>query len=213
LALAREEGIRDDDPTAGIKRPKLGAEGWHTWTEDEISQYEAHHPIGTQARLTLALALYTGQRRGDLVRMGRQHRNGDVISVRQQKTGALLTIPLHPKLAAILEAIPSGNLTYLVGAQGMPLAPNGLTTQFIVWAKKAGLSGCPLHGLRKAACRRLAEAGCTAHQIMAISGHKTLAEVQRYCAAASQKELAQQAISRTTLYPRDEQSYPRSNKA
>jgi integrase len=53
---------------------------------------------------------------------------------------------------------------------------------------------CSAHGLRKAACRRLAEAGCSAPQIAAISGHKTLAEVQRYVEAANKAKLAQAAM-------------------
>src|SRR5215471_13306138 len=61
------------DPTATIEPPPIRGDGFHTWTEDEIARYEAHHPIGTKPRLALALLLYTGQRRSDVVRMGRQH--------------------------------------------------------------------------------------------------------------------------------------------
>ena len=86
IALAIDDGLRDDDPTVGIKRPKLSKEGWHDWTEDEIAQDEAKHPIGTQARLAFALALYTSQRSADLIRMGKQHVRDGKISVRQQKT-------------------------------------------------------------------------------------------------------------------------------
>lgn len=53
---------------------------------------------------------------------------------------------------------------------------------------------CVTHGLRKAAARLLAEAGCTPHQIMAITGHKTLVEVERYTRAAAQKKLAVAAM-------------------
>jgi hypothetical protein len=71
MALAIEEGIRSDDLSAGIKRPKLRSEGWDTWCEDEIARYEAMHPIGSQARLALALALIYGSegRRFDPNRM------------------------------------------------------------------------------------------------------------------------------------------------
>jgi integrase len=82
VALAIEEGIRKDDPTAGVKRP-------NAWTEDEIAQFEARHPIGSPARLALALTLYTGQRASDLIRMGRQHVRDGQISVAQQKTGRM----------------------------------------------------------------------------------------------------------------------------
>ena len=56
MALAIKNGDRDDDPTLGIKPPKLGSEGWHTWTEEEIAQFEAMHPIGSKARLAFAFA-------------------------------------------------------------------------------------------------------------------------------------------------------------
>lgn len=79
-------GLCKTDPTQGVKLPKIKSDGIHAWSEAEIAQYEAHHAVGTKARLALALALYTGQRRGDLVRMGRQHiRNGVAIEVRQEK--------------------------------------------------------------------------------------------------------------------------------
>lgn len=61
--------------------------------------------------------------------------------------------------------------------------------------REAGLpDGLSPHGLRKATCRRLAEAGCSAHEIMAISGHQSLAEVTRYTVAASRKDLAARAM-------------------
>jgi integrase len=96
MALAIEDGIRADDPSRGIKRPKLRGDGWHPWSEQEISTYEAKHPIGSQARLAMALALYTAQRRSDVARMGRQHLRDGVLSVRQQKTGTALAIPFIP---------------------------------------------------------------------------------------------------------------------
>ena len=80
--------------------------------EDNIAAYEAAHPIGTMPRLAFELPVYTGQRRSDVVRMGRQHIRGDLISVRQQKTGTPLLIPMHPALRAAIEATPSGHLTF-----------------------------------------------------------------------------------------------------
>lgn len=114
MALAIDDGTRDDDPTAHIKRPRLSHDGWHTWTEDEIAQYEAKHPVGSQARLALALALYTGQRACDLAIMGRQHVDGGKISVAQHKTGVRLWVPIHHNLKAIIDATPSAHLTFLI---------------------------------------------------------------------------------------------------
>ena len=71
--FALKRGYRRDDPTTNIKLASIKGDGFHTWTEEEIAQFEARHPIGTKPRLALALLLYTGQRRSDVVRMGRQH--------------------------------------------------------------------------------------------------------------------------------------------
>jgi integrase len=150
IALAITEGIRNTDPTVGIKRPKLSVDGWHSWTEEEIAQYEAKHLVGSQARLALALAIYTGQRAGDLVRMGKQHLRDGKIAVAQQKTGTRLWVPLHPELEAILYATPSPHLTFLISGAGKPYASaKSFGNAVNAWAKQAGLTGCPLHGLRR----------------------------------------------------------------
>jgi integrase len=213
IARAIADGIRRDDPTTGIKRPKLSRDGWHSWTDAEIEQYEARHPVGSQARLALALAVYTAQRAGDLIRMGKQHVRDGQISVAQQKTGARLWVPLHSELTAILNATPCDHLIFLVSNHGQACASaKSFGNAMHRWAKEAGLADCPLHGLRKASLRRLAEAGCSAPEIMAISGHKSLGEVERYVRAANQRHMAERAISRTETYPRLEQVYPREEK-
>jgi integrase len=186
------------DPTANIKARAIKSDGFHTWTEDEIAQFEAHHPIGTKPRLALALLLYTAQRRSDVVRMGRQHIRNDALTVKQQKTGTELPpIPVLPELQAVLDATPSEHLTFLVTATGKPYGGNAFSEQFRKWCNAAGLpQRCKVHGLRKAACRRLAEAGCSEKQIAAISGHASLDEVARYTKAADKARLARDAMAR-----------------
>jgi site-specific recombinase XerD len=92
------ENFRADDPTVGIKLPKVRAGGFHTWTEAEIAEFEERHPIGTRARLALALLLYTAQARVDVVGIGPQHIRGMEIVLRRQKTGKSRQIPVHPLL-------------------------------------------------------------------------------------------------------------------
>jgi integrase len=187
--------LRNDDPSFGVKRPSIKTDGFRTWTEGDIEAFEARHAIGTRARLTLALLLYTAQRRSDIVRLGPQHISGGVIRVRQQKTGTTLAIPVHPALAAVLEATPSAHLTFLTTKEGKPFSAPGFTNWFREMCNEAGLPrGTSAHGLRKAACRRLAEAGCSANVIASISGHASLREVQRYTAAADQARMARTAI-------------------
>ncbi|MGA8758837.1 MAG: tyrosine-type recombinase/integrase, partial [Stellaceae bacterium] len=193
-------GLREDDPTDGIERIKAKAGRIHTWTEAEIAQFETHYPVGSRARMAMALLLYSGQRRSDVVRMGPQHIRNGVLFVRQQKTGMekadeVLEIPVHPDLARIIAASECGNLAFLTTSYGAPFTVAGFGNLFRNWCNEAGLSSaCSAHGLRKAACRRLAEAGCSAPQIAAISGHKSLAEVQRYVEAANRAKMAQAAM-------------------
>ena len=194
-----EAGMRTNDPTHGIRGAKVKTDGYRTWTEADIEAFEARHPVGSRARLALALLLYTAQRRSDVVRMGRQHLRNGALSVRQQKTGRSLEIPVHPALQAILDATPSDHLTFLTTQTGKPFSPAGFTNWFRDMCNEAGLPrGTSAHGLRKAACRRLAEAGCGANLIAAVSGHKSLREVQRYTEAADQARMARSAIETIT---------------
>jgi integrase len=200
MQFAVEIGIRHDDPTLGVKRIKIRTEGYRTWSEEDIAAFEAAHPIGTRARLALALLLCTAQRRSDVVRIGRQHVRGGMIHVRQRKTGTTLAIPVHLELQRVLDATPGEHLTFLTTAAGKPFTPAGFTNWFRQMCNEAGLpTGTSAHGLRKAACRRLAEAGCSANEIAAISGHATLREIERYTKAADQARMARAAMGRLPL--------------
>jgi len=126
--------------------------------------------------------------------MGWQHITNDMIAVRQEKTSTPLMIPMHPALRAVLDSVPRTNLPFLTTARGAPFDANGFGNLWRKWCDEAGLPHCTYHGLRKAAATRLANAGCTAEQIKAITGHKSLAEVARYTKAADQQRLARQAL-------------------
>jgi integrase len=198
MAHCIEHGLIRHDPTAGIKRKLPRSDGHHTWSESEVLQFEAFHTVGSKARLALALGLYTAQRRGDVIRMGRQHIKDGMLSVTQQKTGARLAIPVHPELQATLDATPSEQLTLLTTKSGKSYGAGDFSEQFRAWCDAAGLpQHCTFHGLRKVALTRLADAGCSAHEIAAISGHKSLKEVERYTRNADQARLARAAMART----------------
>jgi integrase len=183
------------NPALGVKRYRSRSEGHHSWTENEIARFQMTHPINTRAGLALALLVYTGQRRSDVVRMGWQLMKGDRILVRQQKTGRPLAIPIHPELARVLAAAPKTNMTFLMTERGASFTAAGFGNWFRRMCNQAGLSECSAHGLRHAAGRRLAEAGCTEHEIAATLG-MSLRMVARYTAAASQEHLADQALGR-----------------
>jgi integrase len=190
---------RQDDPTLGlsVKMPK--SDGFHTWTEEEIATFEAGYPTGTKPRLALELLLNVAARPSDAVRLGRQHtRGGYIVNVKQQKTGA--TLPPIPITAALADAINAGasadHVVFLLNEHGRAFTAKGFGKWFTAQCQRIGLKGCSPHGLRKAACRRLAEAGCSANEIAAISGHKSLREVERYTRAADQARMARNAMAK-----------------
>ena len=183
------------NPVVGTKRFKTSGEGIHTWTEAEVAQFAARHPLGSQAYLAMALALCTGQRLGDVVRMGWQHVRGNKIAVRQEKINTPLLIPIASMLAQALESVPRTNLTFLLTERGAAFTKGGFNDWFRRRYREAGLRQCSIHGLRKLAATRLADAGCSAHQVAAITGHRTLKEIERYTRAADQVRLAEQAMA------------------
>jgi len=194
------EGLCKEDVTASIKLAPSQGGSFHTWTDDEIAQFEAHHPVGSKppARLR-ALLLYTGQRRGDVIRMGRQHIKDGVLTITQQKTGVRVAVPVHPQLRAIIDASAgvNANLTFIVTQRGKPFPGHSFTAWFRKHCDDAGLpKRCVVHGLRKAAGRKLAEAECRAHEIMAVLGHTTLKEAERYTKDFDRAKLARSAMAR-----------------
>lgn len=199
IKLAIDLGWRKDDPTIGLKLVKLEGDGFADWSEADIAKFEKRWPSGSRQRLAMYLALYTGQRRSDIVRMGRQHMRGDGIEVRQQKTGARLLIPVHPKLKSELAHANAKHLTFITTEYGAPFSVAGFGGWFSDAARSAGLADRSLHGLRKSAARRLAEAGCSTKQIAAVTGHASLREVEHYTAAANQEQLARDAVNKLQI--------------
>jgi integrase len=184
------------DPTVGIKIKAPKSDGFLTWAEPHIEAYRARHPIGTMARLALELFLNSAQRRSDVLHMGRQHVHDGRLQFQQKKTKVRLTIPVLPELATALAAMPAENLTFLVRENGQQFTDSTLGRWFRERCDEAGLKGYSAHGLRKAACVRLAEAGCTEHEIMSFSGHLSLAEVARYTKEANRAKMAVSAAAK-----------------
>jgi integrase len=196
VAVALRTGLCTIDPTEGVRvKVRDSVDGFRAWGEPDIDQFETCWAIGTRERLALALLLYTGQRRGDVITMGRQHIRNGVLTVRQGKTGAAVAIPIHPELGAILAASDARQMTFLTTPTGKPYGPTAFSNWFGKACRTAGLPlGLSAHGLRKAMCRRLAEAGCSEKQIASISGHATMKEVSRYTKSADQTRMARDAM-------------------
>lgn len=186
------------NPARDVEKFKTGSTGWHTWTVDEVSQFEGRHPIGTKARLALALLLFTGQRRSDAIRFGRQHVQQGKLTFTQHKgrnrKPHRLTLPILPTLQKIIDASPCGDLTFLVNDFGRPFTDAGFGNKMREWCDQAGLRHCTAHGLRKAGATIAAENGATARQLMAIFGWYSIDQAELYTRAADQKRLAGSAM-------------------
>jgi integrase len=193
LNYAIDNELRKDNPAARIKAFKLGEH--RAWTDDECLTFEARWAPGTTQRRAYMLAKFTGQRCGDLARMTRAHRKDGAIRVTQQKTGTEVLIPEHRDLSAELALGGAGHMSLLTRQDGSAFESDTLSDWFASAIEQAGLPDeCVMHGLRKTAARSLAEVGCTAHEIAAITGHKSLVQVQNYTRAADQARLASGAI-------------------
>jgi integrase len=199
-----EEWIKVD-PIAGMKVTLPKSDGIMDWEEEEVAHYEASYPFGTMERLSEALMINMAARREDVIRMGPANiRNGNELRYKQIKTGEWVQIPVLPETRAALDAMPpNGHLVYLLNDVGLPFTEEGFGKWFAKRCRRIGLNresetGKKLsaHGLRKAACVRLAEAGCTDHEIMAVSGHLSLKEVARYTKGVRRKILARSAMAK-----------------
>jgi len=194
---ARIPGV-ERNPAHDVRYPKVKAGGYHSWTLGEVAQYEARHPVGTKARLALALLLFTGQRRSDVVLFGHQHVQHSQLTFTQQKNKGrrpvTLTLPVLPILQQVIDASPTGPSTFLVTEFGKPFARAGFGNKFRQWCDEAGLPHCTAHGLRKAGAVIAAENRATAHQLKAIFGWTTLKQPELYTRAAEQKRLAADAM-------------------
>jgi integrase len=212
FSYAIDADLVSHNPARDVAYLRSGSQGFHSWTIEEIRQFEERHPIGTKARLAMALLLYTGQRRSDVILFGRQHVRSGRLTFTQQKNRnrnpISLSIPIIPVLQAIIEGSPCGDLTFLVTEFRRPFTAAGFGNKFRDWCNQAGLPNCSAHGLRKAAAARLAELGATESEIMAITGHRTSKEVTRYTRAARQAVLADSAMARLSKVEIENKSVP-----
>jgi integrase len=187
------------DPTQGVKNPKRKkGPGFPVWTEEDAAAYDKRWHIGTKERVWRDVLFYTGLRRGDAVRLGRQHIRDGVATLRTEKSqgGIVVTIPILPILQRTLDASPTGDLTLICGKSGKPLTKESFGNAFKDACKAAGLNNRSAHGCRKIAATRAAEAGATVAQLNAIFGWKGTAMASLYTEAADRRRLALEAMEK-----------------
>jgi integrase len=203
FAVDRE--YREFNPCSRIPRIKGGE--WQPWSDEQIAfalaRKPATPPEGEPARKYLpepyrravVLALYTGQREGDCCAMRWDDYDGEGVAVVQEKTGTPLWVPCHRALRNELDQWDRRAETMLTTERGTSWNPRSFSTMISRMLRAHPiLAGCVFHGLRKTASNKLAEAGCSDREIMAITGHKTAAMVDLYTRGASQKRRARSAM-------------------
>lgn len=165
------------------------------WTREEADRAETALP--DHLSRVVALGRYTGLRRSDLCALGWSAYDGRSIRLVQQKTRQPLVVPVHPALKTHLDGWPRLASTILTNSLDRPWTPAAMTVAMRTGLERIRVVG-PLnvHGLRKLAAASLAEAGCSAHEIAAVTGHRSLSMVQLYTRSADQERLASAAIVR-----------------
>ena len=178
------------DPTAGKSVAKPKTKGFPEWTEEELDQYSARWPLGTRERVMWGVFCFTGLRRGDAARLGRQHIRNGVITIDTEKTDTRVTIPVLPELAEILAAGPLGEMAIIATKKGQPMRKEVLGNLFKKACIDAGIHGKSAHGIRKAAATRAANNGATVATLEAIFGWEGGQMAALYTKTADRRRLA-----------------------
>ena len=190
------------NPAAGVERLPLGE--WERWPDRAVDFALAH--FKEPMRRAAVLALYTGQRSSDLIKMRWDDYDGTAIQVTQKKTGTRLWVPCHADLKAELTEWKRNatSVTILVNpASEQPWNRIGFSNAVRLAIKAhPELKGYVFHGLRKASASLLAEAGCSALEIAAITGHMSLKNLEIYTRQADQRQRANAAIAKLENYRR-----------
>jgi integrase len=213
MLFAVAQNYRADDPTKDLRSMRVAKSWGHmTWEHPEIEAYRNTHALGTVARLAIELMLNIAARRGDAWELGPQHiKNGKLVwrpNKTKRSTGKLLSIPILPEFAAALDAMPAmKDAAFLVTDYGRRFkSAAAFGNKFADWCRQAGLKPVKCddgkvrsyraHGLRKAALMALVRARCDTWEIMAVSGHSTLSQVQVYIDEFNREQKAEDAMNK-----------------
>jgi integrase len=190
--FAAKHGWCRDNPTRLVDPIKTNSDGHRAWGADDIARYRARHEVGSKARLAMELAYHTGQRLGDVSKMGGHSLTGTVLKIVQGKTGVPVEHDVSPELLAIIKATPSASVgaTFLINEWDGPYTASVLCRRVREWVAQAGLSGLTLHGLRATAATELVNNGGSDRQTMAFCGWSPPSMVSTYVRRADKVKLA-----------------------
>lgn len=187
-------GWLKQDPSSGIKRGK--SKEIRAWKDAEMAAFEARWPVGTKQRAAYELMLNVGTARADVHLTTWTQADEEDFEYTRKKTGVPVVVSLADSLRAALAALPRRHVCILTTAYGKPFTVDGFSGWMRDAIKDAGITDltCRPHGLRKTLGRLMADSECTAHEIMAVLGHTTLAEAERYTREADRRRGGRRAI-------------------
>lgn len=194
LTWARDNGAISYNHVTGFKRLHRVDRSEKLWLPEHITAFMAVAPI--ELRRALILALHTGQRQADLLRLTWTNIEAGRISIRQGKTGRRIDIRMTRALETMLETIPRTDALVLLTKTGRPWQARHFKSQWLAASQLAGLEDLHFHDLRGTAVTMLAEAGCSIAQIASITGHSLRSVdsiLERYLART--RHLADEAIT------------------
>jgi integrase len=169
LTWAKENGKVFSNHIAGFRRLHSADRSDLIWLPEHIHAFMAVAPVELQR--ALILALHTGQRQGDLLRLAWGNYDGSLITLRQGKTDRKVEIPCTKALRKMLDGLDRNSAVVLTTKTSRPWKPRYFKAQWEAATKKAGIIDLHFHDLRGTAVTMLAEAGCTTPMIAAITGH------------------------------------------
>lgn len=169
LAWAVDRGILQVNVMRDFRRVYRSDRSDMVWLPAQIEKFIAVAP--TELQQAMMLALHTGQRQGDLIRLPWSAYDGKAITMRQGKTGRRVIVPCTKPLKAMLDAMPRVATVILTTGSGIAWRGKNFQHQWAAAMRRAGIDGLHFHDLRGTAVTMLSEAGCTIPEIAAITGH------------------------------------------
>jgi integrase len=196
LRVFESAGLKGEQAVNAIQILRALVRGFPPWNEDDIEKFERRWPRGTRERVLFDIYQFTGLRRGDASVVGKQHVRKGIISIRTEKTGMLVTIPILPELQKTLDAGPLGELSWFARLDGRPMVKESVGSFFAEACKMAGIYGKSGHGVRKAAATQAAENEATTAQMNSIFGWEGDAMASLYTKSANRTKIAAKAINK-----------------
>ena len=193
-AALPEVNLVTHNPARDVQRPSPKTDGYEPWTLEDVRQFNKFYPKGHNARICLAMLLFTGREISAVTTIGRVSVRNGLLTTERQKTGVKVVTPILSLLQNEL-----GNryndLVWLQNRNGAPYSNKSLSQRFSAWARNAGLKNKTSHGLRKSVGSILADLKMPAPVIMSVLGHKSMTQSDVYIQNANRTDLAEQGMN------------------